>query len=132
MTQDVTRSRGGSWRALRVAAIVALLLLTAYAGISGGIDSSRSAARGGQRLAATTQLIYGASAIAALIAIALRLRVALPLLILWGAALTVTGGLAPVVWGEGGIPVGLAAGLSVAVVVFLVVRGWRKHSAEHG
>ena len=112
--------------------MVALLLLTAYAGLVGGIDGARSLATRGQRFAVTAQLLYGAFAVAALIAMAFRSRVALPILIAWGSALTVAGALAPVVWGEAGVPVGLAAGLSVAVVVFLIVRAWRKTAGGEG
>ena len=125
----MTQARARVWRALRVGGIAALLLVTAYAGIVDGIDGSRSAATEGQRIAAATQMAFGVAAVAALIAMALRSRLALPILVVWGGALTVAGGLAPVVYGETGILVGLAAGLSVAVVVGLVVLAWRKHTA---
>lgn len=111
---------------------MALLLLTTYAGLVEGPDAMRSAATQGQRVAALTQMLYGVFAVAALIAMPLRPRFVLPILVLWGAALTVTGGLAPVVYGETGILVGVMAGVSVALVVVLVVWGWRKHSAGHG
>ena len=113
-----------------LAAVLALLLLTAYTGIADGRDAFRSASadRPLERVAAAIQLLYGALAAATLLASALARRWVLPLLLAWGAALTVTGGLAPVVWGEQGALVGVLGGLCTAGVVALVFRACRSHN----
>ena len=113
-----------------LAAVLALLLLTAYTGIADGRNAFRSASadRPLERVAAAIQLLYGALAAATLLASALARRWVLPLLLAWGAALTVTGGLAPVVWGEQGALVGVLGGLCTAGVVALVFRACRSHN----
>jgi hypothetical protein len=113
-----------------LAAVLALLLLTAYTGIADGRDAFRSASadRPLERVAAAIQLLYGALAAATLLASALARRWVLPLLLAWGAALTVTGGLAPVVWGEQGALVGVLGGLCTAAIVALVFRAARAHN----
>jgi len=74
------------------------------------------------------QILYGGLAAASLVASAVSRRWVLPLLLAWGAALTVTGGLAPVVWGEQGALVGVLGGLCTAGVVALVFRACRSHN----
>jgi hypothetical protein len=113
---------------LRQAAVVALLLLTAYGGIVEGIDASRSAVGLGQQLAGACQLLYGGLAAAALLALLVRRRWILPLVIAWGVALSATGGLAAVVWGEQGAAVGILAGLCAAGIAALVVWACRRHN----
>jgi hypothetical protein len=114
----------------RLSAVVAFLLLCAYGGIVEGLDASRSASTPAQKIAAASQLLYGAGAAAALLARLLLRRWSLPLLLVWGAALTVTGGLAPVVWGEQGPAVGLVAAVAVAAVVALVLWACRSDNAS--
>ncbi|HEY1251870.1 MAG TPA: hypothetical protein VGH97_11830 [Thermoanaerobaculia bacterium] len=113
---------------LRQVAVVAFLLFTAYAGIVDGIDSSRSASGGGQRIASVCQLLYGGLATAALLGLLIRGRWILPLVIAWGAALSVTGGLAAVVWGGQSAVVGVFAGLCTAGIAALVVWACRRHN----
>ena len=117
-------------RVVSLAAVVVLLLLTAYTGIADGLDAFRSASSVEplERVAAAIQILYGALAAASLVASAVSRRWVLPLLLAWGAALTVTGGLAPVVWGEQGALVGVLGGLCTAGVVALVFRACRSHN----
>jgi len=117
-------------RVVSLAAVVVLLLLTAYTGIADGLDAFRSASadRPLERVAAAIQLLYGALAAATLLASALARRWVLPLLLAWGAALTVTGGLAPVVWGEQGALVGVLGGLCTAAIVALAFLAARAHN----
>jgi len=115
----------------RVAGLVAvavLLLLTAYTGIVDGLDTLRSAANPLERAAAAGQLAYGGLAVATLLASAIARRWVLPLLLAWGAALTIIGGLAPVVWGEQGPAVGIFAGICTAGIVALVLWACRSHN----
>ena len=115
-------------RYARLVAVVALLILTAYTGIVDGIDAFRGAGTTVERVGAVLQLAYGGLAAAVLIASAIARRWVLPLLIAWGAALTLTGGLAPVVWGEQGVLVGLLGGLCTAGIVALVFWACRSHN----
>ncbi|HEY2798552.1 MAG TPA: hypothetical protein VGK26_11740 [Thermoanaerobaculia bacterium] len=117
-------------RAVRLVAIIALLLLTAYTGIADGLDTLRSASGPLERVAAASQLAYGALAIASLLASLILRRWVVPLLVLWGAVLTLTGGLAPVVWGEQNALVGLLAGLCTAGIAALALWGCRRHNVE--
>jgi hypothetical protein len=121
------RRRG---RSLRLAAVVVFLLATVYTGIVDGLDAFRSAslAKPMERVGATCQLLYGGLAAAALLASAIARRWILPLLLAWGAALTATGGLAPVVWGEQSVIVGILGGLCTAGIVALVFRAARAHN----
>jgi hypothetical protein len=116
------------WRTVRLWAVVVLLLFCAYSGIVGGLDALRSVSTPGQRIAGASQLVYGISAVAALLALLLRRRWSMPLLLVWGAALTLTGGMAPVVWGEQNALVGLLGAAVVAPIVGLVLWACRSHN----
>jgi hypothetical protein len=115
------------WSGIRLTLIVALLLFTAYNGLYEGFNATRYGASVGQRVATGTQLAYGAFAVAALAAMVARRRWAGSLLVLWGIAVVATGALAPVVWGDTPVRVGVLAGLATAGVVGLVLWGWRAH-----
>jgi hypothetical protein len=117
-------------RAARLVAVVTFVLLSAYTGIVDGLDTSRSATQPLERVAAASQLAYGGLAVATLVALPIMRRWVLPLLLLWGAALTLTGGLAPVVWGEQGALVGVLGGLCTAGIVALVVWACRRHNRD--
>ncbi len=117
-------------RAARLVVVGALLLLTAYTGIVDGLDTIRSATKPLERVAAASQLAYGGLAVATLIASLIVRRWVLPLLLLWGAALTLTGGLAPVVWGEQGALVGVLGGLCTAGVAALAIWAGRRHNRD--
>ena len=117
-------------RSVRVVAAVAFFLLTACTGIVDGLDALRSAVKPLERFAAASQLVYGGLAAVVLVASAIARRWVLPLLVAWGAALTVTGGLAPVVWGEQGALVGIVAGLCTAGIAALVLWACRSHNRD--
>lgn len=118
-------SRAG--RVLRAAFVVSIVALCAYAGLEDGLRAFAGAVTAAQRVASVTQLLYGALSVAVLLAMLFRRGWVAALLLAWGAAVTVTGGLAPVVWGEQGWGVGAAAGASVAAAVALVLWAWRAH-----
>ena len=117
-------------RAARLVVVVALLLLTAYTGIVDGLEASRSATRPLERVAAASQLAYGGLAVTTLMASLIVRRWVLPHLLLWGAALTLTGGLAPVVWGGQGALVGVLGGLCTAGIVALANWACRRHNRD--
>ena len=87
----------------------------------------RSAETAGQRAASATEILYGVLSVAVLLAMAFRRRWVTPLLVAWGGALTVTGALAAVVWGEAEWWAGAIGGAGVLAVVALVVWAWRAH-----
>jgi hypothetical protein len=116
-----------AWPVLRITLVVALVAVTAYGGISDGLDTVREATTRGQAIGAASQLAYGPLSLVVLLAMAFRPRWVTPLLAAWGLALTVTGTLAPVVWGEAGWGAGAAGGVATALVAALVIAGWRAH-----
>ena len=115
------------WEVVRVGFVAGLVALCAANGISGGMDEWRSAETAGQRAASVTEVLYGALSVAVLFAMALRPRWVTPLLVAWGAAITVTGALAAVVWGGAEWWAGVIGGAGVLAVVALVLRAWRAH-----
>ena len=118
------------WR--RASAILAILVLvvTAYAGITDGLNSLRRAATNGQQVAAATQLAYGFLGIAALVAIALGFRATTYILIAWGLAATFTAAIAPTVWGGAPMQAGIASGLGAGLVAAVVILGGRRLEAS--
>jgi alpha/beta superfamily hydrolase len=116
-------------RLLGLVAIVALLVATAYVGLVEGLDARRSAATIAQRTASVLQLLYGGCAVVTLAAMTIRRSLVRPLLVVWGAALTAVGAMAPVVYGGASILAGVAGGVMVAAVVAAVLWGWRRAQA---
>jgi hypothetical protein len=116
-----------AWEILRVGLVATTVAFCASAGIEDGMRAFTGAATAGQRVASVMQLLYGALSVAVLLAMALRPRWVAALLLGWGAALTVTGALATVVWGEQGWGVAAVAGVSIAAVVALILWAWRAH-----
>lgn len=55
-----------------------------------------------------------------------RHRWALPLLLVWAAAVTATSTLAPVVWGKAAWAVGVASGCAVAALLAILLWGWHR------
>jgi hypothetical protein len=107
---------------LRITLVVLVLAAFAYIGLKEGYDGYVGAANGWQRFGAVTQLIYGAGAVAALIALWRRLSWLPGALLLWGVALATTGGIAPVVWGGAEVTAGIISG--VATALFAALTGW--------
>lgn len=112
---------------LRVGLVASLVAFCADAGIEDGMRGFAGSQTAGQRVASMTQLLYGALSVAVLLAMAFRPRWVAALLLAWGAALTVTGALATVVWGEQGWGVAAVAGVSIAGVFALILWAWRAH-----
>ena len=105
--------------------LVLLLGLSAYNGLYEGMNAVRTAAGTGMRVATVTQLLYGACSVLALLALAVRRAWVEPLLIGWGVAVTLTAGLAPIVYGGTAVWPGLAAGLATALLAWLTLALWR-------
>lgn len=115
-------------RWIRLVAVVALLLLAVWFGLKEGYDGFRGAETGWQKVAAVTQMLYGASALASLVALFRNLSWLKWALIDLTIMATITGFLSPIVWGGAGIGAGLLAGASVIVVGALLTWGALAHS----
>jgi hypothetical protein len=109
---------------LLTALLVLLLLIAAYFGLSDGFRAVREAHGPLRVLASATQLLYGLLALAALAAVGFRHRAAGPLLVGWVAALAVTNGLSPFVWGHASVAVGIKSGVITGIWLGLVVWLW--------
>jgi hypothetical protein len=104
--------------------LVLLLLAAAYFGLTGGFVLVREAHTGAQKLATGTELLYGVTALLALVAMASRHKGTLALLVVWAAALTATSALAPVVWANRSVAIGAASGAAVGAVLAIIVGAW--------
>jgi hypothetical protein len=101
---------------------VALLVALGILGFWSALGSLDSISTAGQRVAIVTQFGYALTAFLAAAALVARHPWARRLLWLWAALTTVTGGLAPVVWGEARPGAGLAAAAASAAIAGLVAR----------
>ena len=107
-------------RALAFWTGVALLVAFGALGLWGVQGSLGSIGTAGQLAATVTQLGYALVGVVAAWALVRRPAWAPTLLWPWAALLTITGGLAPVVWGGSGPWTGLAAGAASAAIAGLV------------
>jgi hypothetical protein len=114
-------------RVVRIGLVVAFVAFCGYAGFSDGFRTWSEAQTAGQRVATAAQLTYAALSVVILLAMALRPEWVERLLYAWGAALTVTGSMATVVWGGQGWGAATAAAVSIVGIVALVVWAWRAH-----
>lgn len=99
---------------------LALLLAVSVLGVSSAVDSLDSMSTTGQRVATVTQVGYALTGFVAAGALLAGLPWVRAVLWLWAVLLTVTGGLAPMVWGGAGPSAGLAAAATCAAVAALV------------
>jgi hypothetical protein len=81
----------------------------------------------GQRVATVAQLVYAVAALLAIVALLGRSRYTVALLVVWDVAVTITAGMAPIVWGQTGPGPGLVAAGATAVVAALVTWGAVRH-----
>lgn len=101
---------------------IALLVALGIQGFWSALGSLASISTTGQRVATITQFGYAVTGFMAAAALVARHAWARRLLWLWAALTTVTGGLAPVVWGESRPGAGLAAAAASAAIAGLVAR----------
>jgi len=104
--------------------LVLLLLATAYLGLVDGLGLVRQARTPLRVVATATELLYGVTAVGALVALASRHASGRYFLIVWAALLSVTAALAPPVWGGSSVAVGIESGVAAALLVGLLVWGW--------
>jgi hypothetical protein len=110
-----------SWRTVAYWIGSALLVAVSALGLWSSIESRDSITTTGQRVATFTQFGYALGGVAAAAGLVTRRAWARTVLWLWAALITLTGGLAPVVWAESGLGTGLAAGATSAAIAGLVV-----------
>jgi hypothetical protein len=103
--------------------ILALFLLAGFGvlGVSNGFGDMDNAGTNGQRLAATCGMAYGVLGLLAIPALLTGWRGLRLILRLWLITVTLTGGLAPIVWGGAGVGAGIAGAILAAVIALAVV-----------
>lgn len=106
-------------------ALALLLAASAYNGIYEGLIAIRTAGTRGMLVASVTQLLYGGLGALALLALAVRRDWVAPLLVGWGITVTLTAGLAPVVYGGASLFTGIGTGVLTALIAWLTLTLWR-------
>jgi hypothetical protein len=109
---------------LRYSVVIVALLLTGYKGLVEGVNATHVADTPGMKVATATQLLYGVTAVAAILAMRLWPRLVFPILIAWGLAVTATGALAPVVYAGRPLGWGVSGGALTGAVVSLLLWAW--------
>lgn len=99
-----------------------MLLLCAALGLRNGPQEMRSAATRGQQLAAFSEVGYGVFGLLAALLLYQGRRAAMLLIVCWATLLTVTGALAPVVWGGAPTKIGILSAVATAALATLVVQ----------
>ena len=117
---------------LRLVCVIVVLIAAIWFGIKEGYDSWSGVVTTGQRIAAGTQLVYGVAAVASLWALLGRARWAPLAFAVFTVAVTITGTLAPVVWGESSWTSGLIGGLSTLIIALLITWGGMAHLRSPG
>jgi hypothetical protein len=101
-------------------AVTVLVGLSAL-GLHSAVQELDSAETLGQWAATATQFGYALAGLLSAGGLVGRRSWARPLLWLWAGLMTLTAGLAPVVWAGSGMTAGIAAGVAVAAIAVLVV-----------
>jgi hypothetical protein len=117
---------------LRLLCVIVVLIAAIWFGLKEGYDSWSGVETTGQRIAAGTQLIYGLAAVASLWALLARARWAPFAFAGFTVAVTITGTLAPVVWGGSSWTSGLIGGLSALIIALLATWGGLVHLRSPG
>ncbi len=107
--------------------LIALLLLLALAwlGLSGGARQAPLSHTAGQAMQSAAQVAYGLLSLMAVGTTFWHRRWMRPVLAGWALALTVAGGLAPVVWGDSSAAVGLLSAVASLAVAGGIILLWR-------
>lgn len=100
---------------------VGLLVALSALGLDSAIRQLSSAITAGQRIATATQFGYAVAGLLGAGAALMRTHWARLILWIWAGLITITGGMAPVVWGGARALAGLAAGLASAGIAGLIM-----------
>jgi hypothetical protein len=98
-----------------------LLVVVSLLGIQSAIGQLSEAATTGQWVCTWTQWGYAVTGLVAAAGLLLRRSWHRPALWIWVASITITGGLAAVVWGGSAPLAGLAAGAATAAVAGIII-----------
>ena len=115
------------WPRIRLLFVLLFLAPLVWLGLKEGLDGWRSAETDGQRIASILQVLYGLASIGCVYALLRRPRWVRPAFTLWAAALSFTGGLAPVVWGGAEWWVGVLSGVATLLLAALICWGAFAH-----
>lgn len=110
---------------LLTALLTSVLLASAYFSLTAAIGLIRAAHALGQQVATLSELLYGVTAVLALVLLARRHPWSLRVLAVWAGAVTLTTALAPVVWGQAAWAVGAASAAAVAFGLGVFLGTWQ-------
>lgn len=99
-----------------------MLLLCAALGLRNGPQELRLAVSKGQQLAAYFELGYGVLALLAALALYHRHQATMFLMVGWATLITITGAMAPVVWGGAPLKIGILSAVGTAAIATLVLQ----------
>lgn len=99
-----------------------MLLLCGALGFRNGPQEMRIAATKGQQFAAYCEVGYGALGLLAALALYQGHKAAMFLMVGWATFLTLTGALAPVVWGGAPVKFGILSALGTAAIATVVLQ----------
>jgi glutamate carboxypeptidase len=117
------------WAKLRVGLGIAFLLFIGYTGVSGGLQQLPEAATLGQQIQTATQGLFGLLGLAVVATLGARRPWARFVRLVWAAVLSVSAGLATVVWGGTGLLPAMAATAATAAVAWLTL--WALRPVTH-
>ncbi len=104
------------------AAVAAVLLLAlTWFGVSGGVRELPQAHAPAERIQSVAQLSYGVLSLLYLLTSVRTGRGARLVLVAWVVSLAIAAGLAPVVWGQASVKIGLASAAIAALLAFGIV-----------
>jgi len=109
------------WRRLSLGTALIFLVGLGYVGLRNGLAEWSHADTAGQRLASVTEALYGLLGLVAGVGLVTRRTWTVPVVIAWAVSVTMTAGLAPVVWGGAGLWAGVAAAAATALIASGVI-----------
>jgi hypothetical protein len=99
-----------------------MLLLCSALGLRDGPQEMRIATTRGQQLAAFCELGYGVIGLLAALALYRGHRAAMLFMVVWATLITLTGALAPVVWGGAPVKFAILSAVGTGAVAALVLQ----------
>ena len=109
------------YRRLSLGTALLILVGLGYVGLRNGLAEWSHADTPGQRLASVTEALYGLLGLVAGVGLVTRRTWTVPVVIAWAVSVTMTAGLAPVVWGGAGLWAGVAAAAATALIASGVI-----------
>jgi len=109
------------YRRLSLGTALLFLLGLGFVGLRNGLAEWSQANTIGQRLASVTEALYGVLGLVAGAGLLTRRRWTVPVVVAWAVSITITAGLAPVVWGGAGLLAGVAAAAATALIASGVI-----------